>query len=168
MKWMLYENGDTEMNIPDEVVEKLTQLRLLDDDRHTNVPITQLKTLKSVEKSINSRKWENYCLDKRGDFTAYLFQNEKDLYREWNNITNDARIWILPEVRRQLQLLVSSDKLLETMLGQILFDIVGLSVYLTLTRMRPQISSEYFDTIWELYSSGYIPCGFAWGKYKVL
>lgn len=156
------------MRIPDKVVEKLTHLHLLDNDRETIIPILQLKTLKSAEKSINSKNWENYCLDKSGDFTVYLSQNEKDLYREWNNITNDARTRILPEVRHQLQVLVSSEKLLETMLDQILFDILGLSVYLTLTKVRPQITSEYFDVICELYSSGFIPCGYTRGKYKVL
>ena len=54
------------------------------------------------------------------------------------------------------------------MKDQIKFDIVGLAIYLTIKKEIPQVESPFFDELYALYQSGYIPCGYAKGCYKVL
>ena len=62
------------MKIYDDVIISLKNIDFLKEERATNIPIIQLKTVKDAEKSINSLKWENFVLEKDGDFSAYLFK----------------------------------------------------------------------------------------------
>ena len=53
------------------------------------------------------------------------------------------------------------------MKDQIIFDIIGIARYLTIKNVVPQAESRFFDDLCALYQAGYIPCGYAGGKYKV-
>lgn len=39
--------------------------------------VEYLNNTRDVEKNINATKWENICLDRKGDFTTYLFKTIK-------------------------------------------------------------------------------------------
>jgi len=156
------------MKIHADVINALKNLDFLKEERATNLPIIQLKTVKDAEKSINSLKWENYCLDKRGDFTSYLFKFEDEIYSHWNQLIDSADELVIPAIKKKLNHLVSSGKLAESMLTTIEFDILGLAVYLTIKAECPTVDSAYYNDIYELYQAGYIPCGYAKGCYKVL
>lgn len=54
------------------------------------------------------------------------------------------------------------------MIPQIRFDIINISIYLTLKNECLNVNSPFFDDLYTLYRLGYIPCGYAKGKYKVL
>ena len=150
------------------MINELINIDFLKEERATNLPITQLKTVKEAEKNINSLKWENFVLDKRGDFTVYLFKNHSDIYKHWNELADSAKEEIIPEIEARLDNLIEESKLLASMKDQIKFDIVGLAIYLTIKKEIPQAESTFFDDLYALYQAGYIPCGFAKGCYKVL
>lgn len=76
-----------------------------------DVPITQLKTVKEAEKNINSLKWENFVLEKDGDFSVYLFKNHSDIYKHWNELANNAKEEIIPEIEARLDNLIAESKL---------------------------------------------------------
>ena len=156
------------MKIHSDVINELINIDFLKEERATNLPITQLKTVKEAEKNINSLKWENFVLDKRGDFTVYLFKNHSDIYKHWNELADSAKEEIIPEIEARLDNLIEESKLLASMKDQIKFDIVGLAIYLTIKKEIPQAESTFFDDLYALYQAGYIPCGFAKGCYKVL
>ncbi|MDL2432335.1 hypothetical protein QM894_04535 [Streptococcus cristatus] len=156
------------MKIHLEVINELIDIDFLKEERETNIPITQLKTVKEAEKNINSLKWENFVLDKDGDYTVYLFKNHSDIYKHWNELANNAKEEIIPEIEEGLDGLIADSKLLASMRSQIEFDIVGLAIYLTIKKELPQAESTFFDDLYALYQAGYIPCGFAKGRYKVL
>ena len=156
------------MRIHSDVINELINIDFLKEERATNLPITQLKTVKEAEKNINSLKWENFVLDKRGDFTVYLFKNHSDIYKHWNELADSAKEEIIPEIEARLDNLIEESKLLASMKDQIKFDIVGLAIYLTIKKEIPQAESTFFDDLYALYQAGYIPCGFAKGCYKVL
>ena len=156
------------MKINPEVVETLTSLSLLRETRKTTIPIIELGKLSLAEKNINSLKWENFVLDAQGDLTVYLHKSEKELNRHWNELIMDAKQSIIPIIMEQLYRLVDEKKLVESMIYQIRFDILNLAVYLTMKNLRTNIESRIFDEILALYQSGYIPCGYVRGKYKVL
>jgi len=155
------------MKIHLEVINELIDIDFLKEERETNIPITQLKTVKEAEKNINSLKWENFVLDKDGDYTVYLFKNHSDIYKHWNELANNAKEEIIPEIEEGLDGLIADSKLLASMRSQIEFDIVGLAIYLTIKKELPQAESTFFDDLYALYQAGYIPCGFAKGRYKV-
>ena len=156
------------MKIHSDVINELISIDFLKEERETNIPITQLKTVKEAEKNINSLKWENFVLDKRGDFTVYLFKNHSDIYKHWNELVDSVKEEIIPEIEARLDNLIEESKLLASMKDQIKFDIVGLAIYLTIKKEIPQAESTFFDDLYALYQAGYIPCGFAKGCYKVL
>ena len=156
------------MKIYDDVINALKNIDFLKEERAINLPIIQLKTLKDAEKSINSLKWENFVLEKDGDFSAYLSKNHSDMYKHWNSLAISAKEEIIPQIEARLDNLIADSKLLESMKVQIKFDIVGLAIYLTIKKEIPQAKSQFFDELYALYQAGYIPCGYAKGCYKVL
>lgn len=156
------------MKIHSDVINELINIDFLKEERETSLPITQLKTVKESEKNINSLKWENFVLDKRGDFTVYLFKNDGDMYKHWNELVESAKKEIIPQIEEGLDKLITDSKLLASMKSQIEFDIIGLALYLTIKKELPQAESTFFDDLYALYQAGYIPCGFAKGCYKVL
>ena len=156
------------MKIYDDVINALKNIDFLKEERAINLPIIQLKTLKDAEKSINSLKWENFVLEKDGDFSAYLSKNHSDMYKHWNSLAISAKEEIIPQIEARLDNLIADTKLLESMKDQIKFDIVGLAIYLTIKKEIPQAKSQFFDELYALYQAGYIPCGYAKGCYKVL
>ena len=156
------------MKIYDDVINALKNIDFLKEERAINLPIIQLKTLKDAEKSINSLKWENFVLEKDGDFSAYLSKNHSDMYKHWNSLAISAKEEIIPQIEARLDNLIADSKLLESMKDQIKFDIVGLAIYLTIKKEIPQAKSQFFDELYALYQAGYIACGYAMGCYKVL
>lgn len=138
------------------------------EERATNLPIIQVKTVKDAEKSINSLKWENFVLEKDGDFSAYLSKNHSDMYKHWNSLAISAKEEIIPQIEAQLENLIAEGKLQASMKDQIKFDIVGLAIYLTIKKEIPQAESPFFDDLYALYQAGYIPCGYEKKCYKVL
>lgn len=156
------------MKIYDDVIISLKNIDFLKEERATNIPIIQLKTVKDAEKSINSLKWENFVLEKDGDFSAYLFKNHSAIYKHWNSLAISAKEEIIPEIEARLDNLIADSKLLESMKDQIKFDIVSLAIYLTIKKGIPQAESPFFDDLYALYQAGYIPCGYEKKCYKVL
>ena len=156
------------MKLHSDVINELISIDFLKEERETGLPITQLKTVKEAEKNINSLKWENFVLEKDGDFSVYLFKNHSDIYKHWNELANNAKEEIIPEIEARLDNLITEGKLVASMKDQIKFDIIGLALYLTIKKEIPQAESKFYDDLYALYQAGYIPCGFAKGCYKVL
>ena len=156
------------MRIHSDVINELINIDFLKEERETSLPITQLKSVKEAEKNINSLKWENFVLEKDGDFSVYLFKNHSDIYKHWNELANNAKEEIIPQIEEGLDRLIADNELLASMKSQIEFDIIGLAIYLTIKKKLPQAESTFFDDLYALYQAGYIPCGFAKGCYKVL
>lgn len=145
------------MKIHADVINALKVLDFLKEERVTNLPIIQLKSVKDAEKSINSLKWENFVLEKGGDFSVYIFKNHSDIHKHWNSLAISAKEEIIPAIEAQLDNLIAEGKLVVSMKDQIKFDIIGMARYLTIKKMVPQAESPFFDDLYALYQAGYIP-----------
>ena len=156
------------MKINDDVIKSLISLPFLKKSRETTVPIKQIKKLQEAEKNINSLKWENFVLEKGGDFSVYIFKNHSDIHKHWNSLGISAKEEIIPEIEARLDNLIAEGKLVESMKDQIKFDIIGIARYLTIKKEVSQAESTFYDDLYALYQAGYIPCGYAKGHYKVL
>lgn len=100
------------MKIHADVINALKNLDFLKEERATNLPIIQLKTVKDAEKNINSLKWENFVLEKNGDFSVYLCKNHGDIYKHWNSLAISAKEEIIPQIEERLDNLIADSKLL--------------------------------------------------------
>ena len=156
------------MRIHADVTNEIINIDFLKEERETSLPITQLKTVKEAEKNINSLQWENFVLEKGGDFSVYIFKNHSDIHKHWNSLGISAKEEIVPEIEARLDNLIAESKLLASMKDQIKFDIIGIARYLTIKSVVPQAESTFFDDLYALYQAGYIPCGYTKGCYKVL
>ena len=156
------------MRIHDDVIKSLISLPFLKENRETTILIKQINRLKEAEKNINSLKWENFVLEKGGDFSVYIFKNHSDIHKHWNSLGISAKEEIIPEIESRLDNLIGEGKLVASMKDQIIFDIIGIARYLTIKKEVPQAESTFYDDLYALYQAGYIPCGYAKGYYKVL
>lgn len=102
-------------------------------------------------------KWENLNLDRVGDVTSYLSKNYRELYnKNWNNLAKEIKTNILPVINEKLDFLIQEGRLLESMKSQVLFDIMNI----VLVRSYSSVcKSEFYDELYQIYISGYIPCG---------
>lgn len=156
------------MKIYDDVIKNLISLPFLKENRETTILIKQINRLKAAEKDINSLKWENFVLEKGGDFSVYIFKNHSDIHKHWNSLGISAKEEIIPEIEARLDNLIGEGKLVASMKDQIKFDIIGIARYLTIKKEVPQAESTFYDDLYALYQAGYIPCGYTKGYYKVL
>lgn len=156
------------MKIYDDVIKNLISLPFLKENRETTILIKQINRLKEAEKDINSLKWENFVLEKGGDFSVYIFKNHSDIHKHWNSLGISAKEEIIPEIEARLDNLIGEGKLVASMKDQIKFDIIGIARYLTIKKEVPQAESTFYDDLYALYQAGYIPCGYTKGYYKVL
>jgi len=156
------------MRIHDDVIKSLISLPFLKENRETTILIKQINRLKEAEKNINSLKWENFVLEKGGDFSVYIFKNHSDIHKHWNSLGISAKEEIIPEIESRLDNLIGEGKLVASMKDQIIFDIIGIARYLTIKKEVPQAESTFYDDLYALYQAGYIPCGYTKGYYKVL
>lgn len=156
------------MKIYDDVIKNLISLPFLKENRETTILIKQINRLKEAEKDINSLKWENFVLEKGGDFSVYIFKNHSDIHKHWNSLGISAKEEIIPEIEARLDNLIGEGKLIASMKDQIKFDIIGIARYLTIKKEVPQAESTFYDDLYALYQAGYIPCGYTKGYYKVL
>ena len=156
------------MKIYDDVIKNLISLPFLKENRETTILIKQINRLKAAEKDINSLKWENFVLEKGGDFSVYIFKNHSDIHKHWNSLGISAKEEIIPEIEARLDNLIGEGKLVASMKDQIKFDIIGIARYLTIKKELPQAESTFYDDLYALYQAGYIPCGYTKGYYKVL
>ena len=86
------------MKIYDDVIKNLISLPFLKENRETTILIKQINRLKEAEKDINSLKWENFVLEKGGDFSVYIFKNHSDIHKHWNSLGISAKEEIIPEI----------------------------------------------------------------------
>lgn len=147
------------MKLQKEIIDTFNTLQLLIRHRPPSCPIKIEVSLEKAERSINSKNWENRVLDKTGDLTAYLSKYEPDLDKFWNQLVQEFKELAMPSIEKQLNQLVEAHLLTQDMVDPIKFDLVGIGVYQAYKMEKSSITSPFLDDLFEIYQSGYIPCG---------
>ncbi|MGX7420043.1 hypothetical protein ACWOFR_14690 [Carnobacterium gallinarum] len=157
------------MKLDQNMIEIIKKIDFLSHSTNLEIGYQEIKDLKLAEKSINSLKWENLCLEERGKISGYLAQNNKELFSNWNHLVNEIKEKIIPCVEKKLDILILKEKLLEEMKDQIKFDIINIILYKSYSEV---IHSDFYETIYAVYMTGYIPCGWSGqypkGKIKII
>lgn len=118
---------------------------------------------KDVRKSIQSSKWENILLEKRGEYTAQLSKNFKDGYRNWNQIIKTVKSDILPQLEIIWQKNLKAAGIYEPyILDDIKFNISTILMLHAYSRYIPM--PDFFEKLLSIHASGHIPCGWRKGK----
>lgn len=117
---------------------------------------------RDVEKNINSIKWENLCLERRGDFTEYLLKNHKAKYNKyWNVEVRMIKEKYISKISEKIGIALQDNDLSIDVLDDIKMNI--LSIFM-LEYYSEYYSSEFYNKMLEIYLAGHLPCGWS-GKY---
>lgn len=141
------------------VVGKILEIDFLKDERFTNISVVTVD-LKSAEKSINRTRWENFVLNKMEDFTSYLSVFKSEISMKWNDIVRACKSEIILSMEEKLNVLIENGKISKKMVQQIRYDILNIDVYFAFKEMDSEVNSEFLEDSYQLYSHGFIPCGY--------
>lgn len=121
--------------------------------------VVMLKDKKEVVKSINSMAWENVCLEKRGDFTAYLSLNCASKYNEfWNKGVGEVKRAYMGKLKKQFRKALANKNLPEKIIEDIEFNVV---VLFMANYYSDYYSGEFFEQMLQIYLAGHLPCGWS-------
>lgn len=124
--------------------------------------VEYLNNKKVVEKNINSVKWENICLDKKGDFTTYLFKNHKAEYNKyWNDEVETIKEQYLSKITEKVNMALINSGLSVDILDDISMNL--LSIFM-LEYYSEYYSCDFYNKMLKIYLAGHLPCGWI-GEY---
>lgn len=124
--------------------------------------VEYLDNKKEVEKNINSVKWENICLDKKGDFTTYLFKNHKaDYNKYWNVEVETIKEQYLSKITEKVNMALTNSGLSVDILDDINMNL--LSIFM-LEYYSEYYSCDFYNKMLKIYLAGHLPCGWI-GEY---
>lgn len=115
-----------------------------------------------VEKNINATKWENICLERKGDFTAYLLKNHKTEYNKyWNDVVRMVKEQYISKISEKVNIALLNCDLSVDILDDIKMNIL---LIFMLEYYSEYYSSDFYNKILEIYLAGHLPCGWI-GEY---
>lgn len=132
----------------------------------TNINLLYVNRWKDMEKKLNSN-WDNLKLQIRNSLTSSLHENWREEYREWNNITMEAKSILNNGVLKKLSTHVQENKLGNSVYESIEWDLLcAMMEYAYSPYVEPGFHSELI----KVYESGHIPCGWkdTWSQGSLL
>ena len=113
-----------------------------------------------VVKRIAERKWEDLCLRKQGDLTAFLCVHCKDEYQQWNNIVDIVKEKYMDPVIQEIKSALNQIGLNESVLPNVQWDILSLFMA---SYYSDYYSDEFYEKMLRIYLSGHMTCGWTGG-----
>ena len=124
--------------------------------------VDYLDEAECVEQYIASSKWENVCLEKRGDFTSYLSLNYREEYRKsWNVLVREVKEKFFPSVLDKVQCSLREKDLPLSCVDDIKFNLLNLFMF---NFYSDYYKDEFWDNMLAIYLAGHLPCGWS-GKF---
>ena len=108
--------------------------------------------LKSQEVS-----WENKVLDTREDFRFYIKDKDSENYKNWNNIAEEARMFIEQKLHPIWTLYAKNNNLGKEFIESMDWDVINLILVSKFYRYTENL--EFFENLLKIYESGKFLCG---------
>lgn len=154
------------MELKPDFIEKVINCSWFEncgDQNFDTFEVIFLKDKMEIPKSIQSYKWENICLDKRGDFSSAILLNYEEQYsligEEYEKVQKEvlafSKRFTVGLKRKGIRFggIVLSDVKFNV---QTLFLINHYSEYYT--------TDIFFEQMLEIYLLGHLPCGWSGGQ----
>ncbi len=122
-----------------------------------------LKDKMEISESIQSYKWENICLDKKGDFSSAILLN----YEEQYSLIGEECEKVQKEVLAFSKRFTAGLKKKGIRFGGIVLSDVKFNVgtlFLVNHYSEYYIPDVFFEQMLEIYLSGHLPCGWSGGQ----
>lgn len=153
------------MNLSKEFIDNMLNcpwLQMCGQKEKLDFAVEYLNSEEKVQKSINSTKWENLCLDQMGDFTAYLSRNYREEYnKNWNEKVRMIKKEYIPRISNDIERVLLNNKLSFDILDDVKMNILSLFM---LEYYSDYYTSEFYNKMLIIYMKGHLPCGWS-GKY---
>ena len=112
---------------------------------------------KDMIKSINSEQWENICLEKQGDLSAYLAVHHPNEYNKyWNEEVNIIKEKYFPLIIMEVSKVIQEKGLPQNIIEDIKFNL--LTLFLA-NFYSDYYGDEFLENMLCIYLSGHLPCG---------
>lgn len=152
----------------EELYEKLMNCNWFEkcgsqDVEYENLNYIWAKNVKDVEKSINSVKWENTCIEEMNGISDYFYINGKqELLNSWNDQAAIIKKLYIPKIEEKIKQAIEEYSLPEgvhiDVRSNVLIMFIG-------EFFSEYYHSEFYERLLEIYLSGHLPCGYK-GKYR--
>lgn len=120
------------------------------------------KSQSKVKKLINGIKWENICLEERGNFTAFLHINHNEDYNKfWREMVRKIKSEYISVISESLEVALQDNKDKDSIIIDIKSNLV---ILFMLNFYSEYYKSDFYDKMLEIYLSGHLPCGWS-GNY---
>lgn len=124
--------------------------------------VEYLNHWEEVEKNISTIKWENLCIDRNGDFSAFLCINHDEEYNKyWNDEVDIIKEEYLCIIEDKINPILIDNKLSDKILNNMKWNIISLFM---LEFYSEFYTSEFYEDMLKIYLAGHLPCGWS-GKY---
>lgn len=123
----------------------------------TDTPIIYAHSWGEAKGFYEQPDWENVTLDASNDLSQFLYDNFRDLYKNWNNLAEIVRIFIDSEVMPKIKAVSENYNL-----GQIFIDCVTWDISHAIMEdayKQCDHSQTFFRDLLNVYESGHFPCG---------
>ena len=116
--------------------------------------IEQVSDFNQMILLIESDEWSNYVINKIGDLTAYLTKYHKERGKNWNNIVKYIKTNYITELDN---LLLSKGMEKKSVRDDITYNVINI---IMADYYSDMYTDQFWNTIYSIYSSGHIVCGF--------
>ena len=145
------------MKLNQDVIFQLTEKELLLNIGKNDDGLLKPIVLKKIEKTINSLKWENICLEEVNNVTGFLAVNHPDEYNlYWNDLVKQIKEEVLPCISKRLDLLIAENIITESIKTSVLFDLINIIMTCS---YGDYVQSDFYVNMLKIYLKGNLPYG---------
>ena len=148
------------MNLRKEFIDNMLAcpwLKMCGRKEDLEFDVEYLNREEEVQKSIDSIKWENVCLDRMGDFTAYLSKHYNEEYNKyWNERVGIIKKEYMPIISDNINEVLLSKKMSFDIMDDLRMNILSLFM---LEYYSDFYTSEFYEKMLYIYMKGHLPCG---------
>lgn len=154
------------MELKQDFIERITNCNWFEncgDQNFDKFEVIFLKDKMEISESIQSYKWENICLDKKGDFSSAILLN----YEEQYSLIGEECEKVQKEVLAFSKRFTAGLKKKGIRFGGIVLSDVKFNVgtlFLVNHYSEYYIPDVFFEQMLEIYLSGHLPCGWSGGQ----
>jgi len=123
--------------------------------------VEYLSSKRDAEKNISATKWENICLERKGEFTTYLLKNYKAVCKYWNEEVRVIKEQYISKISEKVNISLMNNDFSVDILDDIKMNI--LSIFM-LEYYLEYYSSDFYNKMLKIYLAGHLPCGWI-GEY---
>lgn len=109
----------------------------------------------AIEKC-TSHWWKEFTLEAQNQISIFLVNNNRERFRQWNNVTQEIKHISIPMVQKKIGEIVKENQLPKSFVDRVQWDILFIVVEAEYSDI---IEPGLYDQLAKWYLAGRFPCG---------